>query len=221
MVSSGATNVEQYLRELPAERRREIEAVRAVIRRHLPSGYIESMEYGMIGYAVPLARFPGTYNGKPLCYAGLAAQKRHNALYLMGCYMDAALDRALRAGAQREGKKLDMGKSCVRFDAAAELPLRTIGAVIASTPVARMIELHDAVHAKKPKPAAKRATARKAKRTPPRPSPAAQGRGKGVAARKAAKKATKPRVALAPKPAPRPDRRAAAAATRARSRRMR
>ena len=219
MVSSGATNVEQYLRALPAERRREIEAVRAVIRENLPFGYIESMEYGMIGYAVPLARFPDTYNGKPLCYAGLAAQKNHNALYLMGCYMDAALDRVLRTGAQREGKKLDMGKSCVRFEAAAELPLRTIGAVIASTPVVRMIELHDAVHAKKPKKAAKRAPAGK-KSTPPRPSPAAQGKGKGMAARKAAKKAAKPRVAIEPKPAPR-DRRAAAAATRARSRRFR
>ena len=219
MVSSGATNVEQYLRALPAERRREIEAVRAVIRENLPFGYIESMEYGMIGYAVPLARFPDTYNGKPLCYAGLAAQKNHNALYLMGCYMDAALDRVLRTGAQREGKKLDMGKSCVRFDAAAELPLRTIGAVIASTPVVRMIELHDAVHAKKPKKAPKRAAAKKSARRGP--SPAAQGKGKGLAARKAAKKATKPRVALEPKPSLGRDRRAAAAATRARSRRFR
>jgi hypothetical protein len=219
MVSSDASNVEQYLRELPPERRREIEAVRAVIRKNLPPGYIESMEYGMIGYAIPLARFPDTFNGKPLCYASLAAQKNHNALYLMGCYMDAALDRVLRSGAQREGKKLDMGKSCVRFEAAAELPLRTIGAVIASTPVVRMIELHDAVHAKKPRKAAKRAAPRK--RTPPRPSPAAQGRGKGLAARKAAKKASKPRVAAESRPAPLRDRRAAAAATRARSRRMR
>ncbi|HVF34737.1 MAG TPA: DUF1801 domain-containing protein [Candidatus Saccharimonadia bacterium] len=144
-----ATNVDQYLRALPAERRRELEAVRAVVRANLPSGYIESIDYGMIGYAIPLARFPRTYNGKALCYAGLAAQKNHNALYLMGCYMDPAQDRALRDAAAREGKKLDMGKSCLRFRRADELPLRAIGAAVASTPVARLIELHDAAHGDK------------------------------------------------------------------------
>ena len=164
MTRSAATNVDQYLRALPADRRREIEAVRAVVRANLPSGYIESIDYGMIGYAIPLARFPDTYNGKALCYAALAAQKNHNALYLMCSYMDPSQDRALRDGAAREGKKLDMGKSCLRFQRAEELPLRAIGKVVASTSVARLIEMHEAVHGEKR--ARKPAAAGRSKATP-------------------------------------------------------
>ena len=167
MVRSRATNVEQYLRALPPDRRRELEAVRAVVRANLPPGYIESIDYGMIGYSIPLARFPDTYNGQPLCHAALAAQKNHNALYLMCAYMDPALEKALRDGAAKEGKKLDMGKSCLRFRRAEELPLKAIARVVASTPVERLIAQHEAVHGAKRKPAkagaAKRATSKTAR----------------------------------------------------------
>ena len=201
MVSSAATSVDQYLRSLPAARRREIEAVREVVRANLPSGYIESIEHGMIAYAVPLARFPDTYNGKALCFAALAAQKNHNALYLMGCYMDPALDQALRNGAEREGKKLDMGKSCVRFRSADDLPLRTIGTMIAKTPVSKLVALHDAVHGAKKRSAAA--------------APRARSNGAAPAKRAAGK------IAIAKTPAmagdgPRRARAAAAARTRGR-----
>ena len=188
MVRSRATNVEQYLRALPAERRREIEAVRAVVRANLPPGYIESIDYGMIGYAVPLARFPDTYNGQPLCYAGLAAQKNHNALYLMGAYMDPKLDKALRDGASKEGKKLDMGKSCLRFRRAEDLPLKAIARVVAATPVDRLIAQHEAVHGGKRKPA-KSGAARRA------PAKLARGAKVASAARAPARAENAARVA--------------------------
>ena len=77
MVKSAATTVEQYLAELPADRRQEVVRIRQVVLDNLPSGYEEIMPYGMIGYAVPLERCPDTYNGQPLGYAALAAQKRY------------------------------------------------------------------------------------------------------------------------------------------------
>jgi len=139
MVMSKATTVADYLAELPADRRKAISAVRAVIRKSLPKGYKESIGYGMICYSVPLSTYPDTYNGRPLCYAALAAQKNYCALYLMGCYGDAAQTRALKDAFKKAGKKLDMGKSCVRFKTAADLPLDVIGKTIASTPMKTFI----------------------------------------------------------------------------------
>jgi hypothetical protein len=91
------------------------------------------MNWGMICYEVPLARYPKTYNGQPLCYAGLAAQKSHYAIYLMGVYQNPAEARRLKEAFAREGKKLDMGKSCVRFKRLEDLPLEGIGELIAGT----------------------------------------------------------------------------------------
>lgn len=143
MASSKATTVSAYLAELPPDRRKAIAAVRAVIRKHLPEGYKESMGYGMICYSVPLARYPGTYNGQPLCYAALAAQKGYCSVYLMGVYGDTAQAKAFRAGFAKAGKKLDMGKSCVRFKTADDLPLDVIGEAIAATPVEAFIATYE------------------------------------------------------------------------------
>jgi uncharacterized protein YdhG (YjbR/CyaY superfamily) len=135
MVSSAATTVDQYLADLPPERRAVVAAVRDFVNAHLPPGYVEAMAFGMIGWGVPLARYRDTYNGQPLAYVGLAAQKNAYSLYLMGCYMDSAEDRALRAAYARAGKKLDMGKSCLRFKTLDGLLLEDIGRIIASLPV--------------------------------------------------------------------------------------
>jgi hypothetical protein len=86
MASSKAATVDAYLAELPEDRRAVVSAVRDVVLRSLPAGYEESMAFGMIGYGVPLARYPDTYNGQPLSYAAIAAQKSYYALYLMGAY---------------------------------------------------------------------------------------------------------------------------------------
>ena len=111
MVSSAARTVDGYLRELPADRREAISAVRKVVQKHLPKGYEESMGFGMIMYSVPLSRLAETYNKQPLMYVALAAQKNYNAIYLMGVYSDAERTRRFKEGFAKAGKKLDIGKS--------------------------------------------------------------------------------------------------------------
>ena len=143
MVMSKAKTVTEYLAELPADRRKTIAAVRAVVRKNLPKGYREAIGYGMICYSVPLSTYPDTYNGQPLCYAALAAQKQYCALYLMNVYGDAARTKALQNAFRKAGKKLDLGKSCVRFKTADDLPLDVIGKTIAATPVKAFIEKYE------------------------------------------------------------------------------
>lgn len=144
MAKSGATTVEGYLEELPADRRQVVSAVRDVVRRHLPAGYQETMNWGMISYEVPLERYPDTYNGQPLSFAALAAQKNHYALYLNGVYQDAERESWLREEFRKAGKKLDMGKSCLRFKKLDDLPLDVIGRVIAGTPPEELIAGYEA-----------------------------------------------------------------------------
>src|SRR5476649_186027 len=116
MASSRAATVQAYLAELPPERRKVVSAARDLVLRSLPEGYDEGMDYGMIYYHVPFSRLSETYNGHPLCYVGLAAQKNFYAFYLMGIYSDPARTKAFVDGFARAGKKLDAGKSCVRFN---------------------------------------------------------------------------------------------------------
>lgn len=143
MVSSKAASVAEFLAELPAERRCEIEKVRDVVNAALPAGYREGMAYGMIGWAVPLEDYPDTYNKQPLAYAGLAAQKNYNSLYLNCVYASQQRLKQLQAAFAAAGKTLDMGKSCVRFKRAEDLPLDVIGEEIASTPPAEFIRIYE------------------------------------------------------------------------------
>jgi len=147
MARSQASSVEEYLAELPEERRRVVSTVRDTIVRHLPEGYREMMTYGMIGYCVPLERYPHTYNNQPLSFAAIAAQKNHYALYLTCAYQDPALDRAVRDAFAAEGKTLDMGKSCIRFRSPDELPLDAIGRIIAGIPVDAFLARHEEARA--------------------------------------------------------------------------
>ena len=135
MVMSRATSVAAYLKELPAERRAVVSAVRDVIRRHLPAGYREVMNFGMITYDIPLERYPDTYNGQPLCYVALGAQKNYNSFYLMGAH-DGSNGAGLLAEAfKKAGKRLDMGKCCLRFMTLGDLELTSVAKVIGmSTP---------------------------------------------------------------------------------------
>ena len=149
MVPSKARTVKEYLDELPADRRKEIAKVRSVVRKNLPKGYREMMAWGAICYAIPLERYPDTYNKQPLGYAGLAAQKNFNTLYLMGAYGDPKQRKALEDAFKKSGKKMDMGKSCLHFRSADDLPLEAIGKLIASTPPDRMIDMYEAARPKK------------------------------------------------------------------------
>jgi hypothetical protein len=139
MVQSKAKTVAEYLRELPEERRRVVRKLRTLVRKHLPRGYRERMAYGGIVYDIPLKANPDTYNGEPLCYAGLGAQKNYYALHLISVYSNRAEEKKLRDGFKKAGKRLDMGKSCVRFRRIEELDLPTIAKVIAGTTPAQHI----------------------------------------------------------------------------------
>ena len=141
---SKATTVAEYLAALPEERRKVVSKVRSVIRKHLPKGYKENMGWGAITYEIPLTKFADTYNGQPLYYAALAAQKNFYTLYLMGPYGDPKQRATLEDAFKNAGKKLDMGKSCVHFKEVDDLPLPAIGKLIASIPAERWIETYKA-----------------------------------------------------------------------------
>lgn len=144
MVSSAASTVDEYLAGLPLERASVVTAMRDLINAHMPPGYQETMAFGMIGWGIPLSRYPDTYNKQPLGYVALAAQKNSYSLYLMGVYADAEQERVLFEAAAAAGKKLDKGKSCLRFKRPDDLPLRAIGKLIASLQVDDYIALYEA-----------------------------------------------------------------------------
>lgn len=133
---------------VPAERRRELEKVSAVIRRHVPAGYEEAALGRFLSWQVPLKKYPDTYNGHPLMYVALTAQKHYLSLYLMCAYGDPALAQRLKDGFKAAGKKLDMGKACVRFKAAEDLALDVVGDVVSRVPMARYIAAAQAVRRK-------------------------------------------------------------------------
>lgn len=145
-MQSRAATVAKYLAELDAPRRTEVETVRRVILRNLPKGYEEGMQYGMIGYYVPHSHYPPGYHcnpSEPLPFASLAAQKNYIAFYGMGLYADAARARRFAAAWKKTGKKLDMGKCCVRFKTAADAALDVIGDAVAGMPPKEYIALYE------------------------------------------------------------------------------
>ncbi len=144
MARSDAVSVAEYLASLPPERRAVVAKVRDLVNASLPAGYAETMAFGMIAWGIPLTRYPHTYNKQPLGYVALAAQKNGYSLYLMGVYAAGEQERKLRAAAAAAGKKLDMGKSCLRFKKAEDLPLEAIGELIAEMGVDDYIALYEA-----------------------------------------------------------------------------
>ncbi len=129
-MQSKAATVEKYLAELPADRREALSKIRAVILKNLPKGLEEGMQYGMIGYYVPHSVYPAGYHcdpKQPLPFACLASQKNYISLYLLTLY-DGGEHRAWFVDAwNRAGKKLDLGKCCIRFKRIDDVPLDVIG----------------------------------------------------------------------------------------------
>ena len=157
MTSSAAT-VEEYLRSLPADRRAALSTVRATILAHLPAGYEERMGYGMIAYVVPHTLYPAGYHcdpKMPLMLANLGSQKNHMAMYLMTVYGDPATEKWFRQAWTATGKKLDMGKACVRFRKIEDVPLAVVGQLIARVPVKDYIARIEKFLATRPKAKAK------------------------------------------------------------------
>lgn len=130
-MQSKAATVDAYLAELPEDRQKALNDLRKVIRKNLPKGFQECMNYGMIGYVVPHSKYPAGYHCNPkdpLPFMNIASQKNSVNLYHMGIYSDPKLLKWFQeAHAKASPKKLDMGKSCVRYKNAADIPLQLIG----------------------------------------------------------------------------------------------
>ena len=153
-MTSQAKTVAEYLKALPGDRRAAISAVREVILANLPKGFEERMSYGMIGYVVPHSLYPAGYHcdpKQPLPFACLGSQKNHMAVLLMKVYGDPATEKWFRKAWQASGKKLDMGKACVRFKRLEDVPLDVIGQVVARTPVKNYIARIEKMLAARPK----------------------------------------------------------------------
>jgi hypothetical protein len=142
-MKSRATTPDAYLKSLPADRREAILAVRAIILKNLPKGYEETVGFGVLTYVIPLNRYPDTYNGRPLAIAALASQKQYMSLYLMCVYGSAALKTWFASEFKNAGKKLNMGKSCVRFKSVDDLPLDVVGKAIARVSVDEFLRIYE------------------------------------------------------------------------------
>ena len=148
MVHSSAATPDDYIAGLEPDRAAEIAAVRDAVNAALPAGYVERMAWGMISWEVPIAVSGPTYNGQPLVYAALAAQKNSNSLYLNCAYVSAERTERLREAFAASGRKLDMGKSCLRFRRAADLDLDAVRDEIASATPEEFVALYTAARAR-------------------------------------------------------------------------
>ncbi|MFV9673067.1 MAG: DUF1801 domain-containing protein [Acidimicrobiia bacterium] len=144
MVTSDAATVEEYLAEISEDRREDVETVRSLVLDNLPDGYVETMRWGMITYEVPLETYPDTYNGKPLMFVALAAQKRHLALYLTNVAFVHGGEEAFKTKYLETGKKLDMGRSCLRFKRVDDLAMDLIAESIRSMPPDEFVRQYEA-----------------------------------------------------------------------------
>ena len=139
--SARPTTVAAYLASLAPEKRAMIEEARAFVHSHIPKGYTEFMNWGVINWGIPLEEFANTHNGQPLSYVGLGARKTYNSLYLMGVhdssgtYTPPFSEKLLVDAFKKAGKRLDMGKCCLHFKTLDDLELTSVAKVIAmSTP---------------------------------------------------------------------------------------
>ncbi|MBX3363102.1 MAG: DUF1801 domain-containing protein, partial [Phycisphaeraceae bacterium] len=132
-MQSRATTVDQYMAELPEDRRAALAAVRETIRANIDKDVEECMGYGMPGYAIPHRVYPPGYHCDPsmgLPFAGFASQKNYMSVYLMTVYGEESEENWFRKAWAKTGKKLDMGKCCIRFKKLEDLALDVIGEAI-------------------------------------------------------------------------------------------
>lgn len=147
-MQSKMTTVRDYLAEMPPDRREAIQAVREVILKNLDKDYEEGMQYGMIGYYVPHRVYPPGYHCDPkiaLPFGGLASQKNHMSVYFMSLYGDSEDENWFRKAWEKTGRKLDMGKCCIRFKKVEDLALDLIGEAVRRMPAARYVEYYESM----------------------------------------------------------------------------
>lgn len=172
-MQSKAATVKEYLASLPADRRAALEAVRKVVNDNIDPGFQEGMGYGMMGWSVPHSIYPAGYHCNPtdpLPFAGLASQKQAMSLYLMCNYSDKGYRDAFVADWKKTGKKLDMGKSCIRFKKLDDLPLDVIGRAIKRVSLKDYVAAYDATRPDRDKLAARAAKAASAAKPSQKPS---------------------------------------------------
>ncbi|QBA63177.1 DUF1801 domain-containing protein [Muriicola soli] len=146
-MTSDAKSPEEYINSLPEDRKEAIKQLRKTINANLPKGFKETMSYGMIGYVVPHSLYPDGYHCSPelpLPFMNLASQKNYIALYHSGVYADKEL-LAWFVGEYPKyvSKKLDMGKSCVRFKKMEDIPYKLIGELCRKMTVDEWIALYE------------------------------------------------------------------------------
>lgn len=152
-MQSKAATVDAYIAELPEDRQKAVNELRKVIKKNLPKGFKECMNYGMIGYVVPHSIYPAGYHCDPklpLPFMGLASQKNAISVYHMGVYADPKLYKWFtEAHAKASPKKLDMGKSCIRYKKAEDIPFKLIGELSAKLTVEEWIAWYEKAFTKK------------------------------------------------------------------------
>jgi len=146
-MTSDATTVEEYIQELPEERKRAISQLRKTIKDHIPAGFEEVMSYGMIGYVVPHSLYPSGYHCSPelpLPFINIASQKNFVALYHMGIYANKELyDWFVSEYPKHVKTKLDMGKSCIRFKKIETIPYELLGELCARMTTKNWIAIYE------------------------------------------------------------------------------
>ena len=167
-MSQKPTTVTQYLATLEPDRKKALQAVRKVIKANLDPKVKEGIQYGMIGYFIPHSVYPDGYHcspDQPLPFMSVASQKNHMAVYLFCIYGDDAEAARFEKQWAKSGKKLDMGKSCVRFKKLEDLCLTSIGAAVKRMTAARFIKHYEAnvvsATARKKKASKKKASSKK------------------------------------------------------------
>ena len=150
---SKVTTVEEYINELPNDRKEAIEKLRKVISKNLPKGFEETIGYGMIGYVVPHSIYPKGYHcdtKQPLPFISLASQKNFIALYHMGIYAEPTLLEWFVSEFPKHAKsKLDMGKSCIRFKKIDDIPFELIGELASKMTTEDWINKYESAFLKK------------------------------------------------------------------------
>ena len=148
-MQSKATTVEEYLKEIPADRQEAMKKLRGVIKKNLPKGFKECMGYGMMGYCVPHSIYPAGYHCNPkdpLPFAGMASQKNSINFYHMGIYADPKLLKWFTdAHVKASPKKLDMGKSCIRYKNPDDIPYKLLGELVSKITVDAWIEMYETI----------------------------------------------------------------------------
>lgn len=152
-MQSKATTVEQYIAELPEDRKNIISDLRKVFKKNLPKGFEEAMGYGMLGYCVPHKLYSKGYHcdpKQPLPFLGIASQKNYIAVYHMGLYTSEKLMNWFTTEWKKYStKKLDMGKSCIRFKKAEDVPLQLIGELATKMTPQEWIDAYEKAFIKK------------------------------------------------------------------------